>query len=71
VASGLRQSAEALRERIGPSASYTSFVRPSISDVEPRQRRSRGTTLLRLLWRASLALLVVVLILAVVVAFGL
>jgi hypothetical protein len=63
--SGLRVRADAIRERIGSDASYSSFTPPSVRAAERRGRRWE-----RRLWAASLALLVVVLVLALLVALG-
>jgi hypothetical protein len=70
--SGLRRSGEVIRERIGPDATYPSFVRPSVINAErpPTTPPVSGFRVLRLLWLASLALFVVVVILAVLVALG-
>jgi hypothetical protein len=70
VPSGLRESAKAISARIGTNASYSIFVRPSITDVEPAPP-DRGRQVLRLLWLASLTLLFVVLTLAILVVLGL
>jgi hypothetical protein len=71
VPSGLRESAKAISARIGTNASYSIFVRPPITDVEPAASPDRGHQVLRLLWLASLTLLFVVLTLAILVALGL
>jgi hypothetical protein len=70
VPSSLRQSAEALSERIGADANYSSFVLPAVSEAE-RSAPSGRPSMLRLLWLASLALFLVVLILAALVGLGL
>jgi hypothetical protein len=64
-ASGLCVAADAIRERIGSDAAYSSFTPPSVRGSEPPGRRWE-----RLLWRACLALLILVLVLALLVAFG-
>jgi hypothetical protein len=66
--SGRREGAEALRERIGPDARYSTFVPPRVrgDTSQPKQERPWG----RLLWGASLLSLAVVFVLAVLVALG-
>jgi hypothetical protein len=63
--SGLRERAEAIRERIRPDARYSSFVPPRV------RRDKRQWPWVRLLWWACLVSLVVVLALAALVALGL
>jgi hypothetical protein len=63
---GLSNAAEAIRDRVGRDARYTSFVAPSVRH-SAQPRRPWG----RLLWTGSLILLVVVLVLVVLVALGL
>jgi hypothetical protein len=64
---GLADAADAIRERVGPGARYSSFMRPRLRHTSTPPRRRWGS----LLWRVSLLLLVVVLVLAVLVALGL
>jgi hypothetical protein len=70
VPSSLRSSAEALSERIGADANYSSFVPPRSIEGEPLAPSGRPA-ILRLLLLASLALFVVVLVLAALVLLGL
>jgi hypothetical protein len=63
--SGLPDSTNAIGERIGPDAHYSLFEPPKV-----QREAARGQSLGRLLWIASAALLVVVLILAMLVALG-
>jgi hypothetical protein len=63
---GLSDAAEAIRDRIGRNARYSIFVPPSVGD-DRQPRRSWD----RWLWWASLCLLFIVLVLAVLVALGL
>jgi hypothetical protein len=65
---GRREGAEVLRERIGPNAQYSTFVPPQVrgATFRPEQKWTLG----RLLWRASLLSLAVVLVLAALVALG-
>ncbi len=65
---GQRESADAIRERIGPRARYSLFVPPRVSVAPPRPLSQR---IGRVLWIASLVLFVCVVILAVLVAVGL
>jgi len=66
---GLAEAAEAIRERVGRGARYSFFTPPNVArDDPPRSQRRRWE---RLVWAASLILLVVVLVLAVLVAVGL
>lgn len=67
--SGLRQSAHAISERVGPDAAYSSFVPPTVRDAEADDPRERSRVL-RFLSLASLALFVFVLIMAAIVALG-
>jgi hypothetical protein len=69
VSSSLRRSAQALSDRIGADARYSSFAPPTLRKAEPHARPGRFT-ILRLLWLASLALFILVLILAALVALG-
>jgi hypothetical protein len=66
--SGRREGAEVLRERIGPNAQYSPFVPPQVrgETFRPERRWTMG----RLLWRASVLSLAVVLALAALVALG-
>jgi hypothetical protein len=66
---GSREGAEAIRERIGPDARYSTFVPPRVpgDTTQPKRRRS---WIVRLLWCASLISLAVVLVLAALVALG-
>ena len=66
--SGRREGADAIRERIGPSARYSAFVPPRVvgDTSPPKQSWSMG----RLLWAVSLLSLAVVLVLAALVALG-
>jgi hypothetical protein len=65
---GLAEAAEAIRQRVGLGARYSYFAPPSVArDDAPTSQWRRCE---RLLWAASLILLVVVLVLAVLVAFG-
>jgi hypothetical protein len=64
---GLAEAAEALRERVGRGARYPFFTPPNVARDDRSQRRRWE----RLLWAASLILLAVVLVLAVLVAVGL
>jgi hypothetical protein len=66
---GLAEAAEAIRHRVGLGASYSFFTPPSVARDDPQSNQARRWE--RLLWAASLILLVVVLVLAVLVAFGL
>jgi membrane protein required for beta-lactamase induction len=66
---GLAEAAREIRERVGPNARYSSFVSPRehhTPALQPRPRRR----LERLLWTASLVVVVIVLLLAVLVALG-
>ena len=63
---GLGDAARAILERIGPNARYSSFIPPRGGYTPPLPRRR----LERLLWTASLILLVVLLLLALLVALG-
>jgi hypothetical protein len=65
---GLVDAARAILERVGPNARYSSFIPPS-GDYTPPLPRQRP--LERLIWTASLILLVLVLLLALLVALGL
>jgi hypothetical protein len=67
MGSGLQEASEAIRERIGLDAHYAPFKPPRLQDAQ----RPRGQPLSRLLWGASLVLLIVVLVLALLVALGL
>jgi hypothetical protein len=67
---GLREAAQALQKRVGKDARYSSFVPPRKGGIAPVARREPDRVL-RLLWASSLALLVVVLVIAVLVAVGL
>jgi hypothetical protein len=62
---GQSDSAEAIRDRIGGGARYSTFVPPGVGEAR-RHGRSWG----RVLWAASLCLLVIVLLLVVLVALG-
>jgi len=66
---GSREGAEAIRERIGPDARYSTFVPPRMrgGTIQPKRQRS---WVVRLLWCASLITLAVVLVLAALVALG-
>ena len=64
---GQRESADAIRARVGPGARYSSYAAPQIADHARRPSRTLG----RILWGASLALFIVVLIAALLVALGL
>jgi hypothetical protein len=64
---GLGDSASAIRKRIGPNARYTSYTPPEL--IAPLRARRRPWD--RFLWSASLVLLFIVLVLAVLVALGL
>jgi hypothetical protein len=64
---GLGEAAEAIRERVGLGARYSSFVPPRVRDA-PRPRRRRWS---RVLWAALLLNLLVILVLAVLVGLGL
>jgi hypothetical protein len=66
---GLAEAAEAIRERVGHGARYSFFTPPRVARDDPPSSQWRRWE--RLLWGASLILLVVVLVLAVLVAFGL
>jgi hypothetical protein len=70
VATSLRRSAQALTERIGADATYSSFALMALSEAGPSAPSGR-LPILRFLWLASLALFVVVLILAALVVVGL
>jgi hypothetical protein len=65
---GQRESADAIRERIGSGARYSPFVPPRVSDARSRSLSQRVG---RVLWITSLVLFVGVVILAVLVAVGL
>jgi hypothetical protein len=67
MGSGLHDASEAIRERVGLDAYYAPFKPPRLQDAP----RPRGQLLGRLLWGASLVLLVAVLVLAMLVALGL
>jgi hypothetical protein len=67
MGSGLQEASEAIRERVGLDAHYAPFKVPRLEDAP----RPRGQQLGRLLWGASLGLLIVVLVLAMLVALGL
>jgi hypothetical protein len=67
ASSGLGEAAEAIRERVGLGARYSSFVPPRVRDA-PRPRRRRWS---RVLWAALLLNLLVILVLAVLVGLGL
>jgi hypothetical protein len=64
---GLGEAAEAIRERVGLGARYSSFVPPRVRDA-PRPRRRRWS---RVLWAALLLNILVILVLAVLVGLGL
>ena len=63
--SGLGESADAIRERIGADARYSSFAPPPVRNAPQPARRRLG----RVLWTASLVLLLIVLVLVVLVAW--
>lgn len=65
--SALRESANAIRERVGPRARYSRFIPPDVSEAAPSADRRLG----RVLWAASLVLASVVVVLALIVALGL
>jgi hypothetical protein len=65
---GSRDGSDALRQRVGASAHYSSYTGPRPHGDAPRRL---GEGLGRALWLASLVLLFVVVALAVVVALGL
>jgi hypothetical protein len=67
MGSGLREVSEAIRKRVGLEAYYSPFRPPRLRDAP----WPRGKPLGRLLWGASLILLIVVLVLALLVALGL
>jgi len=67
MGAGLREASEAIRERVGLDAQYSPYTPPRLRDAP----RPRGQPLGRLLWGASLVLLIVVLVLALLVALGL
>jgi hypothetical protein len=67
MGSGLHESSQAIRERVGLDAHYAPFKPPRLQEAP----RPRGQPLGRLLWGASLVLLIVVLVLAMLVALGL
>jgi hypothetical protein len=67
VSSSLSRSAQALSDRIGANAKYSSFAPPALRKTEPPTGPGRFT-ILRLLWLASLALFLLVLIVAALVA---
>jgi hypothetical protein len=66
---GRREGAEALRERIGPDARYSTFMPPGVrgATIQPKRQRSWAV---RVLWCASLISLAVVLVLTALVALG-
>jgi hypothetical protein len=67
MGSGLREASEVIGERVGADAHYSAFRPPPLRDAP----RPRGRPLGRLLWGASLVLLIAVLVLAMLVALGL
>ena len=67
MGSGLHEASEAIRERVGLDAQYAPFRPPRLRDAP----RPSGQPFGRLLWVASLILLIVVLALAMLVALGL
>jgi len=67
MGAGLGEASEAIRERIGLDAEYSPFKPPWSQGASG----PRGHLLGRLLWGASLVLLIVVLVLALLVALGL
>jgi hypothetical protein len=67
--SGRREGADAIRERIGPDARYSTFVPPQARGETFRPKRNWPWG--RVLWSAALLSLVVVLALAALVALGL
>ena len=67
MGSGLHESSKAIRERVGLDAQYAPFRPPRLRDAP----RPTGQALGRVLWGASLILLIVVLALAMLVALGL
>jgi hypothetical protein len=66
---GQRESANAIRERIGSDARYSPFVPPRVGDAHAGRVASQRID--RVLWIASLVLFVFVVLLAVLVALGL
>lgn len=66
--SGRREGAEAIRERIGPDARYSTFVPPRVrgETSQPEHHSPWG----KWLWFASLLSLAAVLVLAALVALG-
>jgi hypothetical protein len=66
--SELGESANAIRDRVGPDARYSGFTPPPVHGGAPAPaRRWLG----RVLWTTSLVLLIIVLVLALLVALGL
>jgi hypothetical protein len=64
---GQRESAEAIRARVGPDARYSTYGGVRTAEDAKLPSRAWG----RILWGASLFLFVVVLIVAALVALGL
>lgn len=64
---GLSDSAKAIHQRIGPNARYGVFSPPEVRNDAARPPKWRVG---RMLWLASVALLAIVLVLAVLVALG-
>jgi hypothetical protein len=67
--SGLREGAEAIRERIGPDARYSTFVPPRLAHSDGTLPKQQWPWV-RWLWVAALLNLAVVLVLAALVALG-
>ena len=66
---GQRESADAIRKRVGSDARYAPFVSPRVRDAEASRLASRRIG--RVLWIASLVLFALVVALAMLVALGL
>jgi hypothetical protein len=66
--SGRREGAEAIRERIGPDAQYSTFVPPRVTRYDGPL--TKQWPWVRWLWVAALLSLAIVLVLAALVALG-
>jgi anti-sigma factor RsiW len=67
---GLAEGSKAIRDRLGRSAEYSAFALP-LRDVQGAEKHMARRRMGRVLWLASLLLLVAIVVLALLVALGL